>query len=65
MSDNNASVTAVRFEHIAKQLETIIALQNLTNGRVRKNEIAIAVLQWAYAVGAAVMAAWFFDIVKH
>lgn len=39
------------------KLDTIIALQRETNGRVRKAEIAIAILQVGYVVGGAV-AAW-------
>lgn len=53
-----------KFRALNEKVDTIIELQGITNGRVRKNEIAIAVLQWAYAVGTAVMAAWFFDILK-
>lgn len=53
-----------KLKAINEKADKIIELQGITNGRVRKNEIAIAVLQWAYAVGTAVMAAWFFDILK-
>ena len=44
--------------------DQIIDKLDITNGRVRKAEIAIAVLQWAYAAGAAVLAAWFFNLLK-
>ena len=53
-----------KVDTIDEKVDKTIGLQETTNGRVRKAEVAIAILQWAYMLGAAVMAAWFFDIVK-
>lgn len=53
-----------KFENIDDKLETIIAKQDITNGRVRRAEVAIAILQWAYGIGAAVVAGWFFNLIK-
>ena len=53
-----------KFAHIDEKLETIIAKQDITNGRVRRAEVAIAILQWAYGLGAAVAAGWFFNLFK-
>ena len=44
-----------KFARLEEKAEEIIALQKETNGRVRKAEIAIAILQWAYAVGAGIV----------
>lgn len=44
-----------KFRALSAQNEEIIELQKLTNGRVRAAEIAIAVLSWAYALGAVVL----------
>lgn len=40
---------------LSEKAEEIIALQKETNGRVRKAETAIAVLTWAYGLGALVI----------
>jgi hypothetical protein len=40
----------------------ILIQTTMTNGRVRKAEIAIAVLQWGYGLGAVLAAAWFFKL---
>jgi hypothetical protein len=40
----------------------ILIQPTMTNGRVRKAEIAIAVLQWGYGLGAVLAAAWFFKL---
>lgn len=53
-----------KVDTIDDKVSTTIELQGETNGRVRKHDVELAVLKWAYAVGAAVMAAWFFDILK-
>lgn len=54
-----------KLKAINEKADKIIELQGITNGRVRKNEIAIAVLQWAYGIGAAAMGAYFLDLIKH
>lgn len=53
-----------RLEGLDKKADAILIEVRATNGRVRKAEVAIAILQWAYAIGAAVLAGWFFDILK-
>lgn len=40
---------------LVDKLNRIEAKQDYTNGRLQKAEIAIAVLQWAYALGVAVV----------
>lgn len=45
-----------KFRALSAQNEQIIELQKITNGRVRAAEKAIAVLSWAYGLGAAVLA---------
>lgn len=54
-----------KFEAIDKKADAIIALQQATNGRVRAAEKAIAVLTWAYGLGAAVLAWIVIETVKH
>lgn len=44
-----------KFDALDSKADQIIALQRETNGRVRKAEVAIAILQWAYAIGVAVI----------
>lgn len=44
-----------KFRSLDDKADRIIALQEATNGRVRRAEIAIAILQWAYAIGIAVI----------
>lgn len=44
-----------KIDPIAEKAEEIIALQRETNGRVRRAESAIAVLTWAYGLGALVI----------
>lgn len=44
-----------KIDPIAEKAEEIIALQRETNGRVRRAESAIAVLTWAYGLGAIVI----------
>lgn len=44
-----------KFDALDSKADQIIALQRETNGRVRKAEMAIAILQWAYAIGIAVI----------
>jgi len=53
-----------KFDGLDKKADAILIEVRSTNGRVRKAEVAIAILQWAYAIGAAVLAGWFFDILK-
>jgi hypothetical protein len=45
-----------KFKALDEKATEIIELQKLTNGRVRAAEKAIAVLSWAYGLGAAVLA---------
>jgi hypothetical protein len=45
-----------KFRALDDKATEIIELQKLTNGRVRDAEKAIAVLSWAYGLGAAVLA---------
>jgi hypothetical protein len=45
-----------KFRALDEKATEIIELQKLTNGRVRAAEKAIAVLSWAYGLGAAVLA---------
>lgn len=54
-----------KFRALSAQNEQIIELQKLTNGRVRAAEKAIAVLSWAYGLGAAVLAWLVIETVKH
>lgn len=44
-----------KLDPLTEKAEEIIALQRETNGRVRKAEAAIAVLTWAYGLGALVI----------
>lgn len=44
-----------KIDPLAEKAEEIIALQRETNGRVRRAESAIAVLTWAYGLGALVI----------
>lgn len=66
MTDQNVSLREF-FEEKFRRLEeqnatalekqdTMLAKQDLTNGRVRANEIAIAVLQVGYVIGGTVLA---------
>lgn len=50
--------------HVTARLDEILAQVQLTNGRVRRAEIAIAVLQWGYGLGAAVLAWMVLETVK-
>jgi hypothetical protein len=54
---HDALMDANRERHAAvmRGLDEIKEKQDLTNGRVRKAEQNIAVLTWAYGVGAAVI----------
>lgn len=52
-----------RFANLNEKLDQVLAKQDITNGRVRRAEVAIAILQWAYGIGAAVLAAWFFNVI--
>jgi hypothetical protein len=45
-----------KFKALSDQASEIIELQKATNGRVRAAEKAIAVLSWAYGLGAGVLA---------
>ena len=45
-----------KFRALDEKADQIIELQKLTNGRVRAAEKVIAVLSWAYGLGAAVIA---------
>jgi hypothetical protein len=47
------------------QLSAIFAEQKLTNGRVRRNEVAIAVLQVGYVLGSFVLGAVFLWVVNN
>lgn len=44
-----------KIDGIDKKADTMLGKQDTTNGRVRSAEKAIAVLMWAYGVGAAVV----------
>lgn len=44
--------------------DAMLAKQDITNGRVRASEIAIAILQVGYGLGAAVAAGYFFEWIK-
>ena len=58
MSSDNVSLREfleAKLDPIAAKAEEIIELQKLTNGRVRSAEKAIAVLTWAYGIGAVVI----------
>lgn len=48
--------------YVAERLESILEQVQKTNGRLQRAEIAIAILQWGYGLGAAVAAAWFFTV---
>ncbi len=54
-----------KFRALDQKATEIIELQKLTNGRVRAAEKAIAVLSWAYGLGAAVLAWIVIETVKH
>jgi len=41
-----------KFQTVNQKLDATMGKQDLTNGRVRSAEVAIAVLMWAYGVGA-------------
>lgn len=47
-----------------KTLEAILEQAQKTNGRMSKAETAIALLQWAYGLGAAIAAGYFFEWIK-
>jgi|JI10StandDraft_1071094.scaffolds.fasta_scaffold89142_3 hypothetical protein len=53
---------SVHLQYIKERLDQILDQTTATNGRLRKAEIAIAILQWGYGLGAAVTAAWFFNL---
>lgn len=53
-----------KFRALEAKAEEIIELQRLTNGRVRAAEKAIAVLSWAYGLGAGVLAWMAIETVK-
>ncbi len=53
-----------KFRALDAKADKIIALQGETNGRVRKAEIAIAVLKWAYGLGALVIGWLVLETVK-
>jgi hypothetical protein len=53
--DEKFSHLTTQINGVAAKADTMIEKQDLTNGRVRKAELAIAVLAWAYGVGAAVI----------
>jgi hypothetical protein len=42
--------------------KAILAQATKTNGRLARAEIAIAILQWGYGLGAAILAGWFFRV---
>lgn len=44
-----------RHAQLMTKLDAIAAKQDYTNGRLQKAEIAIAILQWAYGLGVAVV----------
>ena len=44
-----------KLDPMATDVQEIIRLQKDTNGRVRRAESAIAVLTWAYGLGAVVI----------
>lgn len=46
----------IHLHYIREKLEAIHEQTTITNGRVRKSEMDIAVLQWAYALGVPVIA---------
>lgn len=52
-------VVDAKLDAITDKLDLVLAKQDTTNGRVRKAEIAVAVLQWGYGLGAFLGAAWF------
>jgi hypothetical protein len=40
------------------KIDAVLIQVEMTNGRVRKAEIAIALLQWAYGIAAVITTAW-------
>jgi hypothetical protein len=54
---------SVHLLYIRERLDEILEQTIATNGRMRRAEIAIAILQWGYGIGAAVTAAWFFNLI--
>lgn len=58
MSDSHVSLRDFfqeKFQHLDQKADQIITLQQVTNGRVRAAEKAIAVLSWAYGLGVVVL----------
>lgn len=49
---------SVHLRYIKERLDQILHQTTATNGRLRRAEIAIAILQWGYGIGAAVTMAW-------
>lgn len=47
---------SVHLQYIKERLDQILVQTTATNGRLRKAEVAIAVLSWAYGLGVAVIA---------
>lgn len=54
--DEKLSHLLTKIEGIDEKADTMLSKQDITNGRVRKAEVAIAVLSWAYGLGVAVIA---------
>lgn len=53
-----------KLDAINSKADRIIELQKETNGRVRKAEVAIALLQWAYGLGGLVVGWIVMDLIK-
>lgn len=53
--DEKFSHLSTKIDSIDEKADTMLVKQDTTNGRVRSAEKAIAVLMWAYGVGAAVV----------
>ena len=49
---------SIHLQYIKERLDQILDQTTATNGRLRRAEIAIAILQWGYGIGAAVTMAW-------
>lgn len=56
MNDHERDEQTTYREFTRDTLNAILAQVTATNGRLRKAEVAIAVLQWGYALGAAIAA---------
>lgn len=55
-SEDYRRMVAMQFQSVDEKLDRILAQTTATNGRVSRNEIAIAVLQVGYVVGGVILA---------